>query len=231
MSLAPTTPHQKLYGRHKGRPLSPRRTGLMAEVLPKLAIDLGKPAPPRLGDLFSGRPSTVELEIGFGGGEHLIASAVRAPDRGFIGVEPFLNGMAKAVAAIVEGAIENVRLFGGDASELLDWLPPASLAAVDLLYPDPWPKRRHWKRRFVSPANLDRLARALASGGRFRVASDIPAYVEWTLGQLTSRSEFVWTAECADDWRLPFPGWEPTRYEAKAVAAGRVPTYLTFRRI
>jgi tRNA (guanine-N7-)-methyltransferase len=222
--------HRQLYGRHKGRPLSPRRVGLMDQALPQLAIDLTQPAPQPLGMLFQGNPQHIELEIGFGGGEHLIASA-RAAERGFIGVEPFLNGMAKAVAAVTDGGLRNVRLFGSDAADLLDWLPPASLAAVDLLYPDPWPKKRHWKRRFVSAANLDRLSRVLAVGGVFRVASDIPSYVEWTLAHLAARSDFAWTAECADDWRRPFPGWEPTRYEAKAVAAGRLPTYLTFLRV
>ena len=138
--------------------------------------------------------------------------------------------MASAVAAIDDRGLENIRLFDGDAAHLLDWLPAASLAAVDLLYPDPWPKKRHWKRRFVSPENLDRLARVIAPGGAFRFASDIPSYVEWTLAHALRHPAFAWTAERADDWRLPFAGWPGTRYEAKAIAAGRVPTYLTFSR-
>jgi tRNA (guanine-N7-)-methyltransferase len=220
----------KLYGRHKGRPLSPRRTALMAEAYPELAIDIAAPAPARAADLFPHSPADVHLEIGFGGGEHLIAEATRAPDTGFIGVEPFLNGMAKAVAALVDGGVGNVRLFGGDAADLIDWLPSASLVGVDLLYPDPWPKKRHWKRRFVSPANLDRLARVLCPGGIFRVASDIPAYVDWTLMCIARRQDFLWAPENADDWRLPFPEWLPTRYEDKARRAGRTSTYLEFRR-
>ena len=226
----PNTNKQKLYGRHKGRPLSPRRTALLADAYPTLAIDLAQSAPASAADLFPGRPATVHLEIGFGGGEHLVGEAIRNPADGFIGVEPFVNGMAKAVAAVVDGGLTNVRLFGGDAADLLDWLPPASLASVDLLYPDPWPKRRHWKRRFVSPANLDRLGRVLKPGGTFRFASDIPSYVEWTLMQLAPRTDLAWTAERADDWRLPFRGWISTRYEAKALQAGRTPTYLEFRR-
>jgi tRNA (guanine-N7-)-methyltransferase len=202
----------------------------MDEVYPRLAVDIGTPRPERLSDLFQHAPGDVRLEVGFGGGEHLMAEAARAPDAGFVGVEPFLNGMAKAVAAIVDGGLRNVRLFGGDAADLLDWLPSASLSAVDLLYPDPWPKRRHWKRRFVSSANLDRLARVLRRGGRFRFASDIPSYVAWTLAHLLGRDDFVWTAEAADDWRQPFQGWLPTRYEEKARKAGRVPTYLEFHR-
>jgi tRNA (guanine-N7-)-methyltransferase len=134
------------------------------------------------------------------------------------------------VSAITDGGLRNVRLYDGDAVHLLDWLPPASLALVDLLYPDPWPKRRHWKRRFVSPENLERIARVLAPGGMFRVASDIDDYIAWTLLHLMHRKDFAWTAERADDWRKPFPGWPGTRYEAKALAAGRRPTYLEFRR-
>lgn len=219
-----------LHGRRKGKPLSPRRARLMAEAFPALAIDVGAPQPASLADLFPDRPAIVHLEIGFGGGEHLVAAASKAADAGFIGVEPFLNGMAKAVAAIVDGGLTNVRLFGGEAARLLDWLPPAALDQVDLLYPDPWPKRRHWKRRFVSAGNLDRLARVLKPGGQLRFASDIAAYVEWTLIHLLGRADFVWTAGRADDWRRPFPDWPGTRYELKALAAGRQPTYLVFAR-
>src|SRR5262249_35658245 len=137
---------------------------------------------------------------------------------------------AKAVAAVADHALRNIRLFDGDAVRLLDWLPSACLAEIDLFYPDPWPKRRHLKRRFVSPENLDRFARILVPGGLFRFASDFDSYVEWTLLCLGKRPEFVWTAEGADDWRRPFPEWPGTRYEEKALAAGRVPAYLTFKR-
>ncbi len=173
-----------LYGRRKGKPLSPRRAGLMANDFQRLAIDVDEPPPVDVATLFAHRPARVCLEIGFGGGEHLVAAATADPDAGFIGVEPYLNGMANAVAAIHDAGLGNVRLFDGEASRLLDWLPPASLASVDLLYPDPWPKKRHWKRRFVSDENLDRLARVVQSGGTFRFASDIPSYVEWTLGHV-----------------------------------------------
>ncbi len=219
-----------LYGRRKGKPLSPRRAGLMATLFPALAIDISQPSPDSLAALFPNAPERIALEIGFGGGEHLIAAATVEPGTAFIGVEPYLNGMASAVAAIDDAKLANVRLFDGEASRLLDWLPQASLAAVDLLYPDPWPKKRHWKRRFVSTENLDRLARALAPGGRFRFASDIPSYVAWTLFHTLRHPAFVWTAERADDWRLPFAGWPGTRYEAKALRQGRRPTYLTFTR-
>jgi tRNA (guanine-N7-)-methyltransferase len=203
----------------------------MATLLPALALDIATPAPVDVANLFPHQPARVVLEIGFGGGEHLVAEALREPDAGFIGVEPFLNGMAKGVAAIEQNALRNVRLLGSDASLLLDWLPPGSLDEVDLLYPDPWPKKRHWKRRFVSRQNLARLARALKPGGVFRFASDIASYVEWTLMQVGGEARFIWTAERATDWTAPFPHWPGTRYEAKALREGRVPTYLEFRRV
>ncbi len=218
-----------LYGRRKGKPLSPRRERLIAELLPRLAVDVAAPlADPA--SLFPGRPARLNVEIGFGGGEHLIAEAARLSGEGFIGVEPFLNGMAKAVAAIADNGVGNVRLFGGEASVLLDWLPAQSVDRVALLYPDPWPKKRHWKRRFVSVENLDRIARVLKPGGSFRVASDISSYIDWTLLHLGRDDRFEWTAERAADWLRPFPDWPGTRYEAKALAAGRTPTYLEFRR-
>ena len=221
---------RSLHGRRKGKPLSARRTGLMATAWPALSIDLALPPPILLTALFPVLVGNVRLEIGFGGGEHMVAEAIAAPETGFIGVEPFVAGMGKAVAAVADRGLQNVRLFDGDAVHLLDWLPTDSLAGVDLLYPDPWPKRRHWKRRFVSPENLDRIARVLAPGGLLRVASDIDDYIAWTLLHVTRRLDFAWTAERADDWRKPFPGWPGTRYEAKAITAGRRPTYLAFRR-
>jgi tRNA (guanine-N7-)-methyltransferase len=220
-----------LWGRRKGKPLSARRTDLMATRFQALALDLADPPPADLAALFPVPVSSFRIEIGFGGGEHLIAEALADPAIGYFGVEPFLNGMAKAVAAIADGNIGNVRLFGGDAALLLDWLPAASLQRADLLYPDPWPKKRHRKRRFVSQENLDRISRVLVEGGILRVATDIADYADWTLLQVNRRADFAWTAELADDWRQPYPGWHATRYEAKAVKAGRKPTYLAFRKL
>jgi tRNA (guanine-N7-)-methyltransferase len=220
----------KLYGRRRGKKLSLRRAELMATALPPLLIATDVPPPADPGDLFPGKPVHVRLEIGFGGGEHLVARAAAEPDAGFIGIEPFVNGMAKAVVAITERGLANVRLFGGEASVVLDWLPTASLDSIDLLYPDPWPKKRHWKRRFVATENLDRLARVLKPGGDFRFVSDIGSYVDWTLVLMSRRSDFRWTAETSYDWTEPFTGWPGTRYEAKALNVGRVPTYLTFSR-
>jgi len=173
----------------------------------------------------------VRFEIGFGGGEHMIAQAQAHPRTGFIGVEPFVNGMAKALAAIAAHGLANIRLHFGDAIFLIGWLPAGAIARIDLIYPDPWPKRRHWKRRFVQDATLVELARVLRPGGEFRFATDWPDYAAWTLAHLLRSRHFEWTAERADDWRTPWGGFGGTRYEAKAKRAGRVPCYLTFRRV
>jgi tRNA (guanine-N7-)-methyltransferase len=219
------------FGRRKGHPLRARQAELFDTLLPRLALDLKTPAPANLAALFPvPAADDVRLEIGFGGAEHMIAQAEAHPRTGFIGAEGFINGIAKALAAIDDRKLANIRLFHGDAIGLLDWLPDASIARVDLLYPDPWPKRRHWKRRFVNGANIARLARVLRPGGEFRFATDWANYAEWTLARLTHTPEFEWTAERADDWRKPWPGFSRTRYEAKAIREGRVPCYLIFRR-
>ncbi len=180
--------------------------------------------------MFPCLPEAVRLEIGFGGGENLVAEATAHPQIGFIGCEPFVNGMAKILASIEAGGIGNIRLYAGDAVDLLAWLPDASLDEVDLLYPDPWPKRRHWKRRFVQDRTIAMLARVLRAGGLFRFATDIPDYAAWTLERLMRAPDFVWTAERADDWRRPWSGFHGTRYEAKAKREGRMPCYLEFCR-
>jgi tRNA (guanine-N7-)-methyltransferase len=217
------------YGRRKGHPLRERQAALMDTLLPRLALDLAEPAPKDLRALFGG-VDEVRVESGFGGGEHLIAEAVEHPRSGFIGIEPFVNGMAKALAAIDERKLANIRLYHGDATDVLPWLPAASLARFDLLYPDPWPKRRHWKRRFVQDDSVAAIARMVKAGGEFRFASDIADYVAWTLMRLARSPDFSWTAQQADDWRKPWDGWSGTRYEAKAKREGRAPCYLIFRR-
>jgi tRNA (guanine-N7-)-methyltransferase len=203
---------------------------LFDALLPRLAIDLEAPAPENLATLFTTPVDRVGLEIGFGGGEHMVAEAEREPRTGFVGVEPFINGMAKALAAISEKNLANVRLYFGDAAVLLPWLPAGALARIDLIYPDPWPKRRHWKRRFVQPASLTDMARVLMPGGEFRFATDWSDYAAWTLRHMMASPAFEWTAQRADDWRLPWPGFTSTRYEAKAKREGRSPCYLMFRR-
>jgi len=230
MTDEPSHRQGAFFGRRKGHPLRAHQSELLTTLLPRLAVDLSKPAQDP-GALFPTPPDDIRLEIGFGGAEHLIAQALGDPRIGFIGCEPFVNGMAKALAAIDAQKVGNIRLHHADAVDLLDWLPDNSLGRVDLLYPDPWPKRRHWKRRFVNTGNIARVARVLRPGGEFRFATDWANYAEWTLLRLTQAREFAWTAERADDWRKPWHGFTQTRYEAKAIREGRVPCYLVFRRV
>jgi tRNA (guanine-N7-)-methyltransferase len=227
--MEPIRQNRAFFGRRKGHPLKPRQAALFETLLPRLALDLGAPPPSDLRALFAG-VDEVRLESGFGGGEHLIAEAQRHPSVGFIGIEPFINGMAKALSAIEEHGLANVRVHHGDAAEVLPWLRTGSIARFDLLYADPWPKRRHWKRRFVQTESIAEIARVLRPGGELRFATDWPDYAEWTLRHLARSPAFEWTAERADDWRLPWPGFTSTRYEVKAKRAGRVPCYLVFRR-
>ncbi|MGN6572815.1 MAG: tRNA (guanine(46)-N(7))-methyltransferase TrmB [Pseudolabrys sp.] len=217
------------FGRRKGHALKPRQAALFDALLPKITVDLSRPAPADLRALFAGA-GEVRLEIGFGGAEHLVAQAETNRQVGYIGTDGFLNAIAKALVAIDEKALDNIRLYHGDASALVDWLPAQSLTRIDLLYPDPWPKRRHWKRRFVQDDSLKRLARLLTSGGEFRFATDIPSYAEHTLMRILRSDEFVWTAQRADDWRKPWDGFVRTRYEAKAIREGRTPAYFIFRK-
>ncbi len=209
--------------------MRPRQAALFDTLLPTIALDLRRPAPSDLRSLFGGVDS-VRLEIGFGGAEHLMAQAQANPRIGFIGSDGYVNAIAKALAAIDADRLANVRLHHGDASALLDWLPDASLARIDLLYPDPWPKRRHWKRRFIQDDSLKRLARILERGGELRFATDIASYADYALVRVLRSPDFVWTAECADDWRKPWPDFAGTRYEAKAKREGRVPAYFIFRK-
>ncbi len=224
--------HQRgaFFGRRKGHKLRKQQAELYEELLPKFSLDIAQAPPRDLATLFPFRPEKLQLEIGFGGGEHLLHEARAHPATGFIGCEPFINGMAKMLAVISSEAIANIRLHPGDALYLLEWLPEASLDRIDILYADPWPKKRHWKRRFISDENVARFARVLKPGGRLRFASDIDSYVEWTLVRLLRAKDFHWCAEKADDWRLPWPGFPGTRYEQKAFREGRKPAYLEFRR-
>jgi tRNA (guanine-N7-)-methyltransferase len=226
---APTTT-RAFFGRRKGHPLKPRQAALFDALLPRLAVDLTKPAPVDLRTLFATPVDDLRLEIGFGGAEHLIAQAQANPRTGFIGTDAFVNAIAKALAAVDEHKLANIRFYFGDASELLDWLPNAALSRIDLLYPDPWPKRRHWKRRFIQDDNLTRLARLLKKGGELRFATDIADYATYALVRVTRSPDFVWTAESADEWRNPWPGFAGTRYEVKAKREGRRPAYFIFRR-
>jgi tRNA (guanine-N7-)-methyltransferase len=217
-----------LYGRSRGKTLRAHHAGLVADLLPRLEV-----SPARLSSgapLFDFLVRELWLEIGFGGGEHLVARARENPDVGFIGCEPFVNGVAKLLAAIDQHGLENVRVRAGDALELIETAPAASFSRIFLLYPDPWPKRRQNKRRLVSEAMIAELARVARPGAVLRFATDIDDYAGWTLRRFLASPDFVWQARRADDWRKPWQGWMATRYEAKARSAGRASAYLTFVR-
>ncbi|BDA87080.1 tRNA (guanine-N(7)-)-methyltransferase [Aureimonas sp. SA4125] len=229
--MRPARLREAFYGRLHGKTLRPGQASTLRTLLPQLSLDLAQPAPADIRQLFPGPIDAVRLEIGFGGGEHLLSMLGRHPRSGFLGAEPFVNGMAKMLAALEAEPSDRIRLFSDDATLLLDWLPDGSLGGIDLLYPDPWPKPRHWKRRFVSAANLDRFARVLAPGSLFRFASDIDSYVAWTLKHCAAHAAFDELAPSPADRLIPYEGWPGTRYEAKALREGRQPRYLVFRRL
>jgi tRNA (guanine-N7-)-methyltransferase len=219
------------FGRRKGHKLRQHQAELIAHLLPHLALDIAREAPANAGDIFDPPAEELRLEIGFGGGEHLAAEALAFPKTGFIGCEPYVNGMAKILAQIEAHNIGNIRLLAGDAAELLAWLPKSSLSRIDLIHPDPWPKRRHWKRRFVQDKTIAAMARVLKRGGEFRFVCDIDDYCAWTLSHMVRSPDFVWLAERADDFRLPWDGYTMTRYGRKAEREGRKAAYLRFRRV
>lgn len=204
--------------------------GLLDRVLPAIefVLEPGQTLDPM--SLFPDAPAALRLEIGFGGGEHLAGQAAAHPGIGFLGVEPFLNGVAKLLGAVEDRGLRNVRVLRDDARLLLAALPDASLDRADVLFPDPWPKLRHHKRRIVNRATLAQLARILRPGGELRLATDDPDYARWMLAAALAEPRFAWTAAGAADWREPPSDWVPTRYEAKARRAGRRPVFLGLRR-
>lgn len=232
----PDAPWRNFYGRRHGKRLRKGQAGLIETGLAELA-------PPGIGwdenpervplDLKTLYPTAqaIWLEIGFGGGEHMLAQARANPDVQIIGADPFINGVAKLLAAIERAGVTNLAVTDADARDVMDVLPDASIARVFLLYPDPWPKTRHHKRRFVNPAQMDMLARVMAPGAQLRVATDISDYVRHCLDIVRHDARFAWLAEGPGDWRTPWPDWPGTRYEAKALREGRTPHYLTFRRL
>jgi tRNA (guanine-N7-)-methyltransferase len=223
---------RRLYGRRQGRPLRVGRQHLLDELLPRLTIPLEGVARGSL-DPASLFPSSREvwLEIGFGGGEHLAEQARTNPALGIIGVEPFINGAASLLKIIDAEKMANVRLLMDDARPLIEALAPASIGRAFVLFPDPWPKRRHWKRRIVCRPVLDQLARVLKVGAELRLATDDPDYGEWMLLAVLSHPAFAWTARGPSDWRLRPADQPQTRYESKALAAGRTPLFLAARRL
>ena len=229
----PDAPWRNFYGRIRGKTLRPRQEEYLQEDLDRLSpgpVDWDVnparlPLDPQA--LFGGAP--LWLEIGFGGGEHMVHQAARHPGVGIIGAEPFMNAVAMLLGKIREAGVENLRVHPGDVRNLFDVLPEASVSKAFLLYPDPWPKKKHHRRRFVTPDHLAPLARVMKPGAEFRVATDIPDYVRQTLVEVP-KAGFVWTAERPEDWQRPWDDWMSTRYEQKALREGRVPHYLTFLR-
>jgi tRNA (guanine-N7-)-methyltransferase len=215
------------FGRRKGKKLRAGQDDLVRTLLPHLRID--PKADPHTA--FEPAVDRLCLEIGFGGGEHLAAQARANPRTGFIGCEPFVNGLAKLLAVIEHEGLKNVRLWDQDATLLLPQLPDGCLDQAYLLYPDPWPKRRQRKRRFLSDEALAMFARLLRPGAELRFATDIDDYAGWGLARVLRSGRFRWTAERPDDWRKPWDGWLSTRYEQKALREGRKPSYLTFARL
>jgi len=226
-------PWRNFYGRFKGKGLRDSQQRFLDEDLAKFSPGAvsWEENPNRdkldLTQIFGDRD--VWLEIGFGGGEHMVHQASQNPDVGFIGCEPYINGVAMLLGKIREAGCDNIRIHPGDARDMFDVLPEASISKAFLLYPDPWPKKRHHRRRFVTPEHLEPLHRVLKPGAIFRVATDIPDYVRQTLEEVP-KAGFEWLAERPTDWRQPWDDWISTRYEQKALREDRTPHYLTFRR-
>lgn len=226
-------PWRNFYGRFKGKTMRPLQQEYLRDDLEPLSPGPVSweenpdrtPLDPRA--IFDGKP--LWLEIGFGGGEHLVHQAQQNPDVGIIGCEPYINGVAMLLGKVRGAGVTNLRIYPGDARNMFDVLPAGSVERAFLLYPDPWPKKRHHRRRFVTQEHLEPLARTLKSGAIFRVATDIPDYVRQALEEVP-KAGFEWLAEGPDDWRTAWPDWISTRYEQKALREGRTPHYLTFRR-
>jgi tRNA (guanine-N7-)-methyltransferase len=221
-------PDRRIYGRRRGRKLRAGRKQLCNELLPQLAFALSEPGLLDPAVLFPTSPTAVWIEIGFGAGEHLAWQAAEHPDIGFIGCEVFENGIARLVGEIARRGLANIRIFADDARLLLDRLMPGSVGRVFILFPDPWPKERHHKRRIVAPATLDRLGAIMSPGAELRLATDDPGYCDWMLERLTAHPDFVWEKRAAADRRRRPTDWPATRYELKARAAGRTPSFLRF---
>jgi len=219
-----------LYGRRRGRPLRRDQQGLIDTLLPRLAVTLPESGAFDPAALFDVRPREIWLEIGFGGGEHLAAQAAAHPDIGIVGCEVFENGIAKLLGEIARRDLANVRILTDDARLLLSALPPASIGRVFILFPDPWPKQRHHKRRIVTTQTLDTLAAVMADGAELRLATDDVDYLAWMLARVPVHPAFSWLVDRPEDWRSRPADWPATRYEAKAIAAGRRPYFLRLHR-
>lgn len=219
----------RYYGRRQGRPFSAAQKAALAAGLARFGIPDGT-RPLSLETMFGAPVARAALEIGFGDGEHLIWQAAHHANTGFVGVEPFRTGVLHLLEKIEAGGCENIRVFPGDARALMSRLPVSAFERIFVLFPDPWPKTRHHKRRLINHATLEEFARLVKPGGELRLATDHADYLAWILAHMAARPEFLWLAEHARDWRARPPDWPPTRYEAKAASAGRRAIYLTYRR-
>lgn len=229
-------PWRNFYGRRRGKGLRKRQVELLETRLPRLAppgVAWAENPERRTVDFAAMAPDAEDawLEIGFGGGEHLMAMAEANPNVAIIGCEPFVNGVAMLLSAHEDANVKNVRVHAGDAREIFDVATDGAFARIFVNYPDPWPKSRHHKRRFIGEETLPHLARITSLGGRLHVSSDIPDYIRHTLEAIRREPRFLWAAEGPADWREPWVDWPGTRYEAKALREGRTPTYLTFERV
>jgi len=222
---------QQLYGRRRGRALRVGQRERQTTLLPRLSFELPPSGPLDPASLFAEPPSQIWLEIGFGGGEHLAGQAERHTETGFIGCEVFENGVVKLLGEVERRRLANIRVYADDARPLLAALSPRSIARVFILFPDPWPKARHHKRRLIQAATLDRLAEIMTDGAELRLATDDPSYLAWLLEHTTAHPAFSWMARGPGDWRERPEDWPATRYEEKARKAGRTPVFLRFERL
>lgn len=227
---APRQSREAFYGRRRGRPLRAGQRERQSTLLPMLSFAVPESGCADPVNLFAEPPAGIWLEIGFGGGEHLAAQAESHPDIGFIGCEVFENGVAKLLGEIDRRGLANIRIYPHDARPLLTALTPRSIDRVFILFPDPWPKARHHKRRLVAPATLARLAEIMTDGAELRLATDDPGYLSWMLEHVTNHPAFSWIARRPMDWREQPNDWPATRYELKARKAGRTPAFLRFAR-
>lgn len=235
----------KLFGRRQGRTIHKTKNFLLDNFLPQIHINEQQAA--HLEQCFGTPMSHYCMEIGFGDGDHLAALAKDNPQTGFVGIEVYKNGVANllslltsihesvecpadGVVHLADGRADNIRVFDDDARLLFDALPDAVFDKIYLLFPDPWPKKKHAARRFVNPNNLNQLSRLLKAGGILQIATDHQVYKRWVLEQMRSRSDFEWTAKTSDDWRYPPADWHETKYQRKAIREGRKPVFFEYRK-
>ncbi len=243
----PETNQPKFFGRRKGRTIRKAKSFLLEDFLPRILLSAKQPIK-SLDDCFSQAKSAYALEIGFGDGDHLAGIAKSCPDVGYVGVEVYKNGVANLLSLLTgvkegrdedlvhdvklaAGRVDNIRVYDDDVRLLFKALPDACFDKIFLLFPDPWPKKKHASRRFINPDNLKELARLLKKGGILQVATDHYVYKSWTLRTMAKDSNFVWTATCSDDWRNPPSDWFETKYQRKAIREGRKPVFLEYKRV